>query len=177
MMKVGHLQFSEASGGFPNVSRTEVLLEQENNLFNQVLNRPETSPNTPNIVQPHQAMLNAQQCVWNWKIKTFSWQIDKKQLNLMEFYSWKKKKKLPARHKDFPANSVSTWPLYDSMNLGGIQSSAMARAIKLPKMVGASGVSRTKSSRFFIKKSNAERKKQTKTYLLWNHNFFLRIFH
>ena len=68
------------------------------------------------------------------------------------------KKKLPARHKDFPANSVSTWPLYDSMNLGGIQSSAMARAIKLPKMVGASGVSRTKSSRFFIKKSNAERK-------------------
>ena len=83
-----------------------------------------------------------------------------------------KKKKLPARHKDFPANSVSTWPLYDSMNLGGIQSSAMARAIKLPKMVGASGVSRTKSSRFFIKKSNAERKKQTKTYLLWNHNFF-----
>ena len=73
MMKVGHLQFSEASGGFPNVSRTEVLLEQENNLFNQVLNRPETSPNTPNIVQPHQAMLNAQQCVWNWKIKTISW--------------------------------------------------------------------------------------------------------
>ena len=77
-----------------------------------------------------------------------------------------KKKKLPARHKDFPANSVSTWPLYDSMNLGGIQSSAMARAIKLPKMVGASGVSRTKSSRFFIKKSNAERK---------NKEIFIRV--
>ena len=164
MMKVGHLQFSEASGGFPNVSRTEVLLEQENNLFNQVLNRPETSPNTPNIVQPHQAMLNAQQCVWNWKIKTISW---KNWPNNWIWWSFiREKKKLPARHKDFPANSVSTWPLYDSMNLGGIQSSAMARAIKLPKMVGASGVSRTKSSRFFIKKSNAERK---------NKEIFIRV--
>ena len=47
--------------------------------------------------------------------------------------------------KAFLASSASTWPLYECRNLGGMQSSAMARAMKLPSITGASGASRIRS--------------------------------
>ena len=52
MVKVGHLEFSKAPGCLINVTRAEVLLEQENNLFDQVLDRAQAPADPPNIVQP-----------------------------------------------------------------------------------------------------------------------------
>ena len=51
MVKVGHLEFSKAPGCLINVTRAEVLLEQENNLFDQVLDRAQAPADPPNIVQ------------------------------------------------------------------------------------------------------------------------------
>ena len=51
MVKVGHLQFSKAPGCLINVTRAEVLLEQENYLFDQVLDRAQAPADPPNIVQ------------------------------------------------------------------------------------------------------------------------------
>ena len=63
MVKVGHLQFSKAPGCLFNVTRAEVLLEQENYLFDQVLDWPQAPAYPPNIVQADQPVLHVQQGV------------------------------------------------------------------------------------------------------------------
>ena len=63
MVKVGHLEFSEAPWCLLNVTRAEVLLEQENYLFDQVLDGAQAPAHSPNIVESDQAMLHIQQGV------------------------------------------------------------------------------------------------------------------
>lgn len=59
------------------------------------------------------------------------------------------------------ALSVSAFSFNVWMNFGGMQSSAIARARKLPSTVSASGVSRMRSGKFFIRASNARREQKS----------------
>ena len=58
-----HLQVLETPGRFRNISRTQVLFEQQYNLLHQVFDGTYPAAHAPDIVQADQAVLHGQQGV------------------------------------------------------------------------------------------------------------------